>query len=255
MLILKLALAPLLIALVSLAGQSFGPRIAGVLAGFPIISGPIFIVVTLEQGIAFGYRAACATLAGLLAFSAYAVCYVRLARHFGWPLTLLASWMVFALVSVSLLPFEWPLPVDIGIAVASLLLAYRLVPQPRGPAPAMELPRGEILLRMAAGAALVLAVTALARAAGPRLSGLLTPFPVAGSVLAACSHRVGGVDAVARLLHGMMGGLTSLAAFFAMAALLLQPAGLGIAVAAGLAVAVAIQLGLLALHWRAEVAE
>jgi hypothetical protein len=41
MLALKLLLVPMFLALVSMAGKRWGPAIAGWLAGFPIVAGPI----------------------------------------------------------------------------------------------------------------------------------------------------------------------------------------------------------------------
>ncbi|HET9959345.1 MAG TPA: hypothetical protein VFQ61_32870, partial [Polyangiaceae bacterium] len=59
---LKLFTVPLLILLVSLAGQKFGPRLAGVLTGLPVIAGPIAWLLGLEHGVEFAARAAVGTL-------------------------------------------------------------------------------------------------------------------------------------------------------------------------------------------------
>ena len=55
---LKLLLVPALLALVTLAGRRWGQRVAGWLGSFPIVAGPILLILTLENGVAFGVAAA-----------------------------------------------------------------------------------------------------------------------------------------------------------------------------------------------------
>ena len=62
MLALKLFLVPACLALLSLAARAWGPRIAGWLAGLPIVAGPILFFLALERGTAFGAQAAGAAL-------------------------------------------------------------------------------------------------------------------------------------------------------------------------------------------------
>ena len=52
-LLLKLLLVPSLIYAVTLVGRRWGPGVAGWMSAFPIVSGPILLTVTLEQGAAF----------------------------------------------------------------------------------------------------------------------------------------------------------------------------------------------------------
>lgn len=49
MFILKVTMVPILIAVVTLAGRRWGAGIAGLLAGFPVVAGPV-ILVAVEQG-------------------------------------------------------------------------------------------------------------------------------------------------------------------------------------------------------------
>ena len=59
---LKLLLAPLLILLATLAGRRWGPAVGGWLAGLPLTSGPVSLILALEQGPEFAARAALGTL-------------------------------------------------------------------------------------------------------------------------------------------------------------------------------------------------
>lgn len=80
-LILKLLLAPSLIALVTLAGRRWGPGVAGWLSAFPIVSGPILLAIALGQGGDFAAVAAANTLLAVLAILAFSVAYALLLPH------------------------------------------------------------------------------------------------------------------------------------------------------------------------------
>jgi hypothetical protein len=69
-------------------------------------------------------------------------------------------------------------------------------------------------------------LTSLAPSFGPRLTGLLAPFPLFTATLAAFAHRQYGPAAAIRVLRGLMMGLFAYASFFFMLALLLVPAGI-----------------------------
>ena len=60
----------------------------------------------------------------------------------------------------------------------------------------------------------VILLTAFAKVLGPQLSGLISPFPVFGVVLAAFTHQQLGANAAASLLHGIVLGSLAFAGFF-----------------------------------------
>lgn len=220
-LLLKLTLVPTLILLVSLAGARWGARVAGMLAGFPIIAGPIVLLLALEQGPQFASNSALATLYGLLALIGYCLTFCWLAQRWSWWRCLLAGWFVFAVIAqgVQMFPAQWPWAASIsGIAIALAPRAFPALATTTSPQP---VPRVELLWRVLAAAALVLSLTALAQQLGPSWSGVLTPFPVAGSVLGVFALRSGGAAQATTLLRGMVNGLFSLWLFFVMLAALL----------------------------------
>jgi hypothetical protein len=49
-LLLKLTLAPLLVAAATLVAQKWGPRVGGLLMGLPLTTGPIFLLLAIDQG-------------------------------------------------------------------------------------------------------------------------------------------------------------------------------------------------------------
>lgn len=218
LLLFKLTLVPCLILLVSLAGVRWGARVAGLLAGFPIIAGPILLFLTLEQGPAFAAQSAVGTLHGLLALISYCLSFAWLARRWPWWLCLPASWLVFLIVASAsqLLPAN--LPLAAGLSLLAISLSARGFPPVTPLSEVRPLGIGELFWRLICAAALVLSVTALATLLGERWAGLLTPFPVAGSVLGVFALRAGGSAQATTLLRGMCTGLYSLWLFFVVAA-------------------------------------
>ena len=119
-------------------------------------------------------------------------------------------------------------------------------------------PQWDLPARMAAATVLVLLLTALAQPLGARLTGLIAPFPVYGSIFVAFTHAQRGRAAAASLLHGFVLGMSATAGFYFVLAELLPGGGIAPAFLSALVIAVGLQivsLGLLrhlALRARAE---
>ena len=108
-----------------------------------------------------------------------------------------------------------------------------------GPAPA---PIGwDLPARMVVATVFVVLLTGVAPALGPRLTGLLAPFPLYGAVLAVFAQALEGPRSAAALLRGLLAGLFGFAAFFLVLALCLERWGLVAAFAAAIAVTLAVQ--------------
>ncbi|MEW6273008.1 MAG: hypothetical protein AB1689_27335, partial [Thermodesulfobacteriota bacterium] len=134
------------------------------------------------------------------------------------------------------------LPAALAIALVAPLAIRVLSPHPVLPPAAAPATHGDVAARMLAGAALVVGLTAVADVLGPRLSGLLTVFPVATTVLAVFSHRNQGAPFAVHLLRGLAAGLYSLTAFFAALAFTLDRWGAAPAFAVAVVAALAAQL-------------
>ena len=95
-------------------------------------------------------------------------------------------------------------------------------------------------MRMVIATGFVLALTAASSTLGPRLSGLISPFPIFGVVLAAFSHRMAGADAAARVMRGMVIGSIGFAGFFIIVAYVLPvwPIGWTYLLATGVALGI-----------------
>jgi hypothetical protein len=132
------------------------------------------------------------------------------------------------------------------LAVAASIGAVRVLPEVPERAPPRPSPRWEIPARMIVGTGLVVLLTAMAPALGPRASGIVATFPVYVAVLAVFGQLHGGPGAAIDVLRGLLAGLPGTAAFYLAVALGLDR--LGIPVTFALAVAAALGIAALALR-------
>jgi hypothetical protein len=75
LLLLKLTLAPLLVAAATLVARRWGPRVGGLVVGLPLTTGPIFLFLAIDQGPGFAARATVGILFGLVGLAAFALAY------------------------------------------------------------------------------------------------------------------------------------------------------------------------------------
>lgn len=245
LILLKLTLVPALIAVVTLAGRRWGPAVAGWLSAFPVVSGPILLFMSLEQGAGFAATAATGTLTAVLANLAFGIGYARAAslRH-PWPISLAVGWAAYALVVTALSTTALPIAHAAILVPIALGLAPYVYPSPSAThqPSAPKHAKGDLWLRMLSGALLTGTVTHLAFSIGPTLSGMLAMFPVMGSVLAVFTHRHEGAAATIRLLKGMVLGYYAFSAFCLALALTLPSWSLASSFMAALAIALSIQV-------------
>lgn len=243
-LILKLAVVPLFIAAVTLAGRRWGAGVAGLLGGFPIVAGPIVVFVAIEQGTQFGALAATAAISAIAGLLAFGVAYCWVSIRWSWPVALacaIGAWFVTAACLAAL-----PASPELALIIAGFALALtpRVLP-PSGPALTGVGGLSDLPYRMLTGAMLTLAVTSAAATLGEVWSGLLAVFPIIGLVLAVFTHRAQGPRQVAHMYRGMVKGLYSFAAFFLVLSILWPRVELwsacAIAVCAGIAVQTVVQ--------------
>lgn len=229
MLLIRLLLVPALVVLITLAGRRWGPAVAGWLTGFPVVAGPILLVISLEQGPKFAAGAALWALTGVMANVSFGIAYSWAATRLPWWLCLPAATVAFSVAALALTSYPLPPLGALALTMVGLWLAPRAFPHAAIRLPAKAPPRGELAARMLAGTAMVLAVTYLANGLGPHLSGVATAYPVMSLVLAVFSHSVSGSGFAIHLLRGVVGGLYAFAAFCFSLAVLLPRLGAGLA--------------------------
>ncbi|NML29782.1 hypothetical protein [Paraburkholderia antibiotica] len=245
MLALKLVLVPAFLAALTFAARAWGPSVAGWLAGLPVVAGPIVLLLALERGPAFAAQASVASIAAIAASEAFNLAYAWTCRRTDWPLALLAGsagWFGAALLLVRLPGGPgWAAVAAVVVAGAAVAVSQNGLPRVTGPVPAVRVGGIDLAVRMLAGALLTLAVTAVSASLGAAWSGVLSVFPLLGSVLAVSAQRAHGADFVALLMRGMVVGRGSFAAFFAVTAALLPQHGVAMSFGCAAAVSVVVQ--------------
>ncbi|MGA3022003.1 MAG: hypothetical protein ABSE66_04245 [Thermoplasmata archaeon] len=234
LLLLKVAIAPAFIGIVSLIALRYGHRAAGWLVALPINTGTILFILVLTEGTAFAATAALGALLGIVSLSVFAIGYARSAMRYRWPVCLGIAATGFVLATIVLSQAPEMVAVDLVGSVLAVGIVLALLPRCAEPMSSAPAPRWEIPLRMLTAALLVLAITTAAESLGPRLSGLLSPIPVFTITLVIFTHSRQGPAPVFVFLGGLQYGLFSFAAFCAVVAVLLGPYGLGVAISAGL---------------------
>jgi hypothetical protein len=214
LLAVKLLLAPAFVVGASLVARRYGPRVGGLIAGLPVVAGPILLVYALEHGRAFAASAAAGTLLGLVSLIAFVVVYARLAPRLFWGASLLAGWLAFAAATAVFSALSLPVGVALGVAAVAVALGLAWLPRAGAERPEHATPPAwDLPVRAACACALVLSLTAVAGWLGPQLSGLLAPFPIIATVLATFTHAQRGSDELLRLLRGLVSGFGAFALF------------------------------------------
>ena len=205
---LKLFLAPTFVIGTSVIVRRHGAFIGGVVGGLPVVAGPILIVLTVVHGTDFGAQASSACLLGMVSLVAFGVAYAFLARRLAWPVALVAGWVVFAASTAVLAALTDAPGVLLGllVACASFVVAFGLLPRASVSDAELAHPNWDLPMRGIAAAVMVVTLTALSASLGSELSGLLAPFPVITSVLAAFTHAQRGHSETVVLIRGMVGG-------------------------------------------------
>jgi hypothetical protein len=213
LLILKLFLVPSFIAGITLAGRRWGAAVAGSLAGFPVITGPILLFITIDRSPQFAAHAAIASILAVLGNIGFGIAYSWACRRHAWYISLLFGWVVyFGLVAILNLLHVSPLQAAI-VTICGLLIAAKSYP-----AHSIDLPKqvqagSDLIYRMLAAGALVLLLTLFSAQLGPTLTGLFGVFPVMGSVLGVFSHKHYGAGFAIKILQGMVQGFYAFTLF------------------------------------------
>ena len=147
---LKLVLTPLLIGTASLVGRRWGPAVSGWLVGIPFTSGPISFFLAVSYGTTFAAAVATGTLSGTLSQVAFCLTYIWVAKRWRWHWTLLASSVLFFVITALLQLFPLPpLPLSIIILFALITALYLVSRQPQQISSiSRPLPHWDIPLRM-----------------------------------------------------------------------------------------------------------
>ncbi len=242
--VLKLAIAPCFVAVVTLIGRRSGPAVAGLLASLPVVAGPILGLLVATQGRAFATTSSFAAALGVVPTMVFALVFASRPRHVPAAACLgiaYAAYFVVAFVVVFV-------PVTLATAIIVPALAWPLVmrvfPIPDGPPETLPALARDLPVRMVATTLLVAAITSLAQRLGPTAAGILTPFPIITAVLAVFTRTQAGPRTSAILLRSLVRGVPSFVAFFLVTGAVLERAAAPVAFVLGTAACLGCQVAL-----------
>jgi len=243
---LKLILTPSLIAAASLAGRRWGPAVSGWLVGLPLTSGPITLFLALSLGPSFANAAAMGTLLGTVSQALVCLVYAWLSKRWAWPTSLAISIGVFALSTWLFHGLTLSLPILYGVVMAVLIVILVIMPRKAEAVVAQEsLPSWDLPARMIVVTVYVIGLTAAAPWLGAQLTGMLSPFPLYGLVLAVFGQHLSGSMAAVRVMRGLVAGLFSFATFFVVMAGTIEQMALWQSFALAIVAVAAVQAGAL----------
>lgn len=223
----KLLATPLLIGSVTLASRRWGPNVAGLFIGLPLTSGPISLILALNYGPEFASRAAVASLVGEISVCIFCLAYSLTSARHHWPASAAIGISSFLIATALWNQFSWSLPAAFLLLLAVIWLVSRWISGTASAVATSQPPAWDLPARMLVAAGFVILLTTSAQGLGPQLSGLLSPFPVFGVVLASFTHHQQGPAAAAGLLRGVVIGSLAYGGFFLMAGVCLTRLPLG----------------------------
>ncbi len=233
MLLMKLILAPLLVAAATLMTREWGAKVGGLLMGLPLTTGPIFLFLAIEQGPRFAASASVGVLFGLIGLAAFALAYVASSARFGCVGCLAFAVAAFTASSVMASWLDGDIVVGALAAWIVLLLAVSLIHKPSPGTVAPPPPWWDIWVRIFAVATLTLATTALAGRLGPVLSGIIGTYPVAITIVVTFTHVQLGRNAATAMLRGGVLSWFAFTSCFLVIGLLIGDLGIGLSMSFG----------------------
>lgn len=239
----KAMLTTVTVALVLLVAQTFGRRLAGMLAGLPVITAPALLWIAAEQGAAFAARAAVGSIAACGVMAVFALTYERLSRRYGPVVTLAASLAVGGLMAMPAARLDVHPVGAIVLTGVLCTVVVLLLPRPGTQAGQARRMRGEIAVTAVAAGVVSVGVALGARQLGPYWSGLLAALPIISAAALVTQHLTAPHEDIQRFLRGYVAGLIGKAAFALAFAWAVVAIGSPLAVAAGLIVGMAVTAG------------
>jgi len=239
LLLLKLTLAPLLVALATLVARRWGPKIGGVVVGLPLSTDPIFLFLAIDQGLDFAESATVGILYGLVGLAGFALVYTAVSRRAGWIISLTLSAIAYFAVSAGVSGFKGSGVIEAGVAAfAALLLTASLIRRPELEAIKSASPWWDLWFRMIVAAGLTLAITTAAEKLGPTFSGIIGTYPVVTTVVMTFTHHQFGREAAVAMLRGSVLSWIAFVSCFFVIGLTLNPHGLAASLGFGALAAV-----------------
>jgi hypothetical protein len=240
LLLFKLAVTPILIAVISLAARWWGPTVGALLMGLPWMTGPVLFFLVMDRGADFGVSASIGVELGIVCLCSFLLAFGWVTAIASWPACLMAAAAAFAGTAWATQGLAISLPESAALAAMCLILVYLLLPRAAAKALPAALPWWDIPCRMVVALVLVGGITLSADMLGPQLSGIVSTYPAIVTVIAAFTYHQWGRDAVRQVLRGLTLSLLAFVAFFLALGLTLPDVGLVMSFVLGTAAALPI---------------
>jgi hypothetical protein len=221
--LVKIALSIGMVVGLSLIAERSGPRVAGILAGYPLGIAIALFFIGYEIGPDFAARSAVYTQAGLISNLCLTAGYLlgqRLPGRWGVVAASVLGVTTFLLAGSLLQWVPGLLSVQLALTASAIALfsfAYRRLPEQAVQRRPMTL--AAMLVRGVVAAAIVVLVTALAHVLPERWAGLLAGFPFTMYPLLVLMHLGYGPGMVTTIIKHYPVGLGSLMVYAAVVAL------------------------------------
>ncbi|MEZ9821625.1 hypothetical protein AB4238_13525 [Shewanella sp. 10N.286.45.A1] len=243
----------------SFIAEHVSPKVAGILSGYPLGTAIALFYIGLENGEQFAANSAVFTLSGFSASLVLVYVYYQVSlaldnsvKQISVPMNAsissLCSIIAFLFVGLLLTRFELAIIPSVLLSISAIFVfgyLLRKIQDTRVVATTSLKGRG-LLLRAIAAAAIVIAITGVAKLIGPNWSGLLSAFPITLFPFLIIIHLTYGSRQVHTIIKHYPFGLGSLLIYAVCVAHLYSTLGLGLGTVLAF-VAATIYLLLLAL--------
>jgi hypothetical protein len=224
-----------------------GPRLAGLLAAFPVTSAPALIWLALDYGSEPAAAAAQGALYSTGLSAVLALAYAHAARWLGPAGSLAVGLTTVGAVGLAAIEVHGAALAVVLFTAVALALSARAMPRLHGDALPCRPARHDVAIGAACAGLISTVALLLAPHLPPQWCGLIASLPVVGTASAVLVHRQAQPAALAAFLRAYVGGLTARAVF--MTALMVALVPLGTVAAWALALAAALAAVWLA-GWR-----
>jgi uncharacterized membrane protein (GlpM family) len=239
----KAVLTTVTVALVLLVARTFGRRLAGLIAGLPVITAPALLWLATEHGAAFAARTAVGSIAACGLMALFALAYERVSRRQGPAVSLAASAAIVGVIAAPAAALAGhPLRALAFTLACCAVAAAWLPPSRRDAAPARGRPNDVLYTAVMAGLVSI-AATLVARSFGPYWAGVTAALPVISTAALVHQHLNASHDDIRRFLRGYVAGLSGKAVFALVFAAAIAGAGASVAVTVAATIGVAVSLG------------
>ncbi len=249
--LIKMIVSIFFVVALSVIAEKVGPRIAGIISGYPLGVALSLFFIGIEVGPEFAARSALSTVSGLAAIVACISGYLlglKWAKGRGRPAglavtTLTAVAAYGGMITVlSVIPLHWPGAVTIALlAILAAGAGFRAIAD----VPIVQNVRlgfSVLLFRAAFAAAVILIITAVAKAVGPKWAGLFSAFPSTMLPLFVIIQYTHQPDHVRTMIKNVPRGLQSMLIYVVLVAVTYNTLGIAWGTILGYAAATAYLL-------------